>query len=159
MKTLEIERRFHLMRLPDFTTEILWIEQYYNPLENGDIKRYRQTKNTYTKEVTFEEIIKRNLSKGINEEEHFEISKEEFKYNTLGIRNLKYIGKYRYIYRIKNFKFEIDKFHNIDLIICEVELPSIDTEIIFPDFIKELVIKEITGEQEYSNYNLARKLF
>ena len=56
----------------------------------------------------------------------------------------------------KNQYFEIDIYpENDKTAIMEIELTKEDQKINFPKFIK--IIKEVTGDKEYLNFNLASK--
>jgi CYTH domain-containing protein len=156
-KEIEIERRFLLKKFPDaqsFTQ--LCIHQFYVK-EDGIIVRYRKTVDWDFQEVIFQKFIKKNISKGINEETQFEITRDEF--NTVFKKEkIPSIHKDRYIFRYEDNGpfFEVDVFHRkTPLVICEVELKSLDQEFTIPPYIQEVIEREITGETEYSNYNLS----
>lgn len=153
MKVQEIERRFLLKRIPCLHEQkgFLRISQYYTDSEAG-VYRNRVTWNPQELKWSYERIIKTRISEGVNQEEHFPITEEEFYANKA---DKKSIIKLRHLFEHEGLKFEVDEFYNVKLIICEVELSSIDTPIIFPDYIKSEIIKEITSETEFSNYNLA----
>jgi len=63
------------------------------------------------------------------------------------------IEKIRYIQIINDKKWEIDVFNgkNKGLIVAEIELESEDEEIIYPEWI----VKEISDDDRYYNFNLA----
>jgi CYTH domain-containing protein len=42
------------------------------------------------------------------------------------------------------------------MVMMEVELDSIDQPIEIPDFLKDLIIYEVTGIKEFNNSNLSR---
>ena len=69
---------------------------------------------------------------------------------------LNQIRKTRYCLMYENQYFEIDiyPFWN-DKAIVEIELSNEFTNIVFPDYLE--VIKEVTDDIEYKNYNLANK--
>jgi len=52
--------------------------------------------------------------------------------------------------------WEVDEFLDRDLVLAEVELPSEDTPVPIPDWLAPYVVREVTGEKEYVNINLAR---
>jgi CHAD domain-containing protein/CYTH domain-containing protein len=52
--------------------------------------------------------------------------------------------------------WEIDEFLDRDLVLAEVELPSIDAPVELPEWLRPHVVREVTGEAEYKNENLAR---
>lgn len=155
-KVKEIERRFLLKRLPAFNERkgFLRISQYYVKAEDG-LYRNRMTWDPNSLKTTFERIIKTSISEGVNEEQHFPISEND--YHEGYANREKYISKVRHIYEYNGLKFEVDEFSALKLVICEIELESLDQELIFPDYIKSELITEITGESEFSNYNLALK--
>lgn len=152
----EIERRFLLKRNPHETpSEIINIEQWYEPIRLGaSVLRYRKSINMTRHELVFEEIEKLKRDAMVSEEFIREISRDEF----MGLVNpnkLKYIRKKRQIYNFNGLKFEVDKFQDLSLVICEVELPSTKTSISFPPFIEDLIICEITDMTSFSNFSLA----
>ena len=63
--------------------------------------------------------------------------------------------KTRFVFEDGPLTWEIDEFDNFQLIIVEVELPSEDFIFEIPDMIKDLVLMEITGMNQFSNSNLA----
>jgi len=52
--------------------------------------------------------------------------------------------------------WEIDDFSDRDLVLAEVELPSEETPVDPPEWLKPYVVREVTGEDEYANSNLAK---
>jgi CHAD domain-containing protein/CYTH domain-containing protein len=52
--------------------------------------------------------------------------------------------------------WEIDRFRGRDLVLAEIELPSEDHEVALPDWLREHVVRDVTGEDEYVNINLAQ---
>lgn len=153
---LEIERRWLLKCLPNNVyKEKREISQHY-----ADDGRYRscttfidnlrtETKYYLTKKTT--------ISHGVNLEDEVEITGKDFLFGV--DKSTKSIFKTRYIHDYNGLKLEIDAFHFDDkgssLYIMEVELKEINQIVIVPEFIQNCIIKEITGEKEYSNYNLA----
>ena len=67
------------------------------------------------------------------------------------------IVKTRYLIEHDNHLFEVDEFKNENsgLIIAEVELESIDEEVILPDWIG----KEVTNDSRYYNSHLSKHPF
>jgi CYTH domain-containing protein len=71
----------------------------------------------------------------------------------------KYIKKTRHIYKDGNLKWEVDEFNSgYQLIIAEIEIPTEDYEVILPDYIKDLVLIEVTGMKPFSNRSLSLKI-
>ena len=52
--------------------------------------------------------------------------------------------------------WEIDEFLDRGLVLAEVELPSEDTPVPVPDWLAPFLVREVTGEAEYVNLNLAK---
>jgi CYTH domain-containing protein len=69
----------------------------------------------------------------------------------------KKISKIRRIKNIDNLVWEIDTFER-NVIIAEVELLSIEDldKVILPNKIKDVLIGDITGVKEYSNFFMAK---
>ena len=157
---LEIERKFLLKNMPNFNedVEIMLIHQIYVNLENK-IVRFRHTKifNKENKKVgeNYVKCIKTPLSKGVFEELEEDIYEKVF----LEMCNKEhgYIKKTRSIYNYEGFKWEIDKYSDLELIIAEVELSDIKQNINIPRILKEQIIDEVTGNYRFSNQSLSIK--
>ena len=67
------------------------------------------------------------------------------------------IRKTRKCFISDGFVFELDIYDNpiLEYDTLEVELPSWDTQIKLPEGFE--VVKEITGQKEWSNYSLSKK--
>ena len=52
-------------------------------------------------------------------------------------------------------KYEFDFYKNLTLIILEIELKDIKQDLKLPKEVEAEVIKELTGDNSFSNYNLA----
>jgi CYTH domain-containing protein len=52
--------------------------------------------------------------------------------------------------------WEIDEFEGRDLVLAEVELPAEDVTATVPDWLRPLVVREVTDDLAYFNENLAR---
>ena len=158
-KNLEIEKRLLLKRLPlddSLFDEIQYIEQFYTPTG-----RYRKIElwnkkpgNLVTKYI---HTIKKAVSKGVSEENEVEISLLEF---TNAIKKTtKFISKNRYIKKAGKYKWEIDEFVDLCLIIAEIEVKTKKElkTVKLPKYIKETMILDVTGIKVFSNFNLAEK--
>lgn len=156
---LEIERKFLLKRKPKApSVKRLDMEQYYTP--NG---RYRHTvdwsngplrsdkpQHTYVREV------KKRISPGVYEESDPEYLTEA-QYLEAIKSATKSIAKTRFIMMDGDNKWEIDCYKGILLVTAELEVKTeeeLKTSSI-PDFIKDVLILEVTGNSAYSNFNLA----
>lgn len=68
----------------------------------------------------------------------------------------KRIRKTRYRLADAEHVWEIDEFADRSLILAEVELHSSKDDVRIPDWLSRLIVREVTGEPEYANVNLAR---
>jgi CHAD domain-containing protein/CYTH domain-containing protein len=64
--------------------------------------------------------------------------------------------KRRYYRQGNGLQWEVDVFVDRELVLAEVELPSAETRVELPGWLSESVVREVTGEPEYVNVNLAR---
>jgi len=163
MEKLEIERKFLLKSLPQIKEDdIFQIEQYYLKNKNGIWERAR----TYHSEISgdcYIHTIKRSISKGVNMEDEFEMTKDEFeKFKDMCLSkkfDSRHISKERWIYKYGDLKWEVDKFNSgYNLIIAEIELPTKKYRISFPDYINDVKLLEVTGLKQFSNRALSLKI-
>lgn len=172
MTKLEIERKFlvepvvsweNLQSAAQMIDSIYNIEQTYLLNNDPDVKkRVRKMQSIYAETVKYFYNSKRKIENGVNEEDELEITSKEYDiylqfedltknriYKTR-ITFTQYIDKYEYKYELDLFKNQLQ-----GLSMLEIELKSKDDVISIPSFFK--VIKEVTNEKKYSNYNLADK--
>lgn len=153
-KKIEIEKRLLLKGLPAIIfDEIHTITQWYTP--NG---RLRQSNIMICKtgETRLEYI--KTIKTAIDSVQAYEQESEMKEYDfILGKASAtKCLRKTRYVKYVDGLKWEIDVF-SFKLVIAEIEVKSIEDldKIEIPDYIKKLLIKDITGIKEFSNFNLA----
>ncbi|MHC4776119.1 MAG: hypothetical protein ACYTBR_12770 [Planctomycetota bacterium] len=85
------------------------------------------------------------------------ISEQEFRKHwprTAGRR----LTKTRYRIEQDGLVWEIDRYDGLDLVLAEVELPSADTEITVPDWLQPHVVREVTDEPQFQNYEIALRM-
>ena len=164
MSNYEIERKFLLKNLPDLKYDkISYIEQYY--LEQGDGYSDRVRRSDYGESVKYTRTIKQRISERTQSEEEIKISKKEFK--ELKTKSISVVQKYRHVINFGDYKWEIDKFENINLVIAEIEIVTDDhvddyvdeiNHLDLPKFIKENLIMEVSDFKPFSNKRLAIKI-
>ena len=154
----EIERKYLLKDLPEIDySEILLIDQFYIEEKDGKIYRIRfNYKLENNKLINIEYIHKEKIGFGENNEYHYDIDEETAL--ELIKNSIKFMVKIRSIYIENNLKYEIDFMIKNNLLLLEIELPSIDYEFEIPEKIKEQIIQEVTGDTNYDNFNLANEL-
>ena len=156
---LEIERKFlieypdtqMLRKLPD--CKVKEIVQTYLLCENGTM---RVRKTLCCGKTTYRFNEKHSISAISRTEEEKELSEAE--YNLLLTRkdgSRSAIEKVRYAFPFGEHILEIDVYPFwSDRAILEIELSCEDEEYVIPEFIR--VIKEVTGDNRYSNKSLAK---
>jgi len=150
---LEIERKY-LVKNDDWKKEnitkrlgFIWQSYLINVPQLTVRYRYYSALKKGTITVKGEKIL---LS---SQEFEMEIDNEEI--NKLMMHetsDAQSVIKSRTVVEFQNQHFEIDEFggSNFGLVVAEIELPSVDTDVILPDWIG----KEITFDKKYLNCNL-----
>ncbi len=150
---LETERKYLLKKLPGAIREAqhLRIEQGWLPgkrlrerlrrvKSNGKEQYYRAVKlGTGITRIELEEPTTRDVFRSMWR-------------LTAGCR----VRKHRYRIADGPLVWEIDDFIDRKLLLAEVELPSPDTPVDLPDWLAPCVEREVTGDADYVNLNLAR---
>lgn len=170
MEKLEKERKF-LVKFPsswsklsemfDNLIDIRRIIQIYLTADKGEqAARIRKTVKGLTGNTnTVYHINKKQpVEPGVHREKEQEISSKQ--YQDLLNKSSKDkvpIEKTRFVFKYKDQVFELDVFKNTlkGLAILEIELKNIKDKVKLPKFLK--LIKEITKDKRFSNFNLASK--
>jgi CYTH domain-containing protein len=165
---LEKERRF-LIKIPlqwygkfkVLTSDKLKIYQTYL-VENliGD-QAYSCIRMIVDSDISYNNIdytytIKKFVSPGVHEEYETHLSRREYQDKLKRIDLTRSaIVKTRYKIKFNDQTFELDIFEGrlLGLAILEIEVNDINDDVLLPPYFK--VIKEITGENSYSNRELA----
>lgn len=149
---LEIERKYLLSRLPalpEATT--LTMEQGYIPGERI-VERLRMVQEGRRR--WYYRTIK--VGSGIVRTElEDETTKAIFR-QLWPLTEGRRLTKRRHQVVCGDFTWEIDEFTDRDLVLAEIELPSADTPIEFPEWLAPCVEREVTGDPAYLNSTLAR---
>jgi CYTH domain-containing protein len=158
--TSEIERVFLLDRMPelDIESELWVIEQgYLLPAQDGfpgvapegRIRRCELPDGT----VQYTHTIKKGMGL-VREEYEREVTQEAFDLfwpDTKGRR----IRKQRTRVPVGDFVWELDCFQGIDLVLAEIELQDPDTPVDIPDWLQPRILREVTSDPKYRNFELA----
>lgn len=157
---LEIELKYLLKALPKKEPEdIIDIDQYYTKV-SGKWERARTWFSEKSGDKKWIHTIKKNVSKKVNIEDEKFLTEEEydlFKAECLANPNdSKFISKKRYIYKDGDLKWEVDEFDNgYHLIVAEIEIPEENYKVIIPDFMKDVILLDVTGLKQFSNRSLS----
>lgn len=160
-KNLEIERKYviekpspeRMAAESSYTSSD--IVQIYLTSPAGVTRRVRSRK--YASGTRYFETSKIRVDKMSSEEYEREIEKGEFdKLSEEIAEGSRPIVKTRHTFDYMGQTFEIDVYPDWErTCIMETELPSRDTNVTFPDFIR--IIAEVTGDKRYSNAAMSRK--
>ncbi len=153
---LEIERRFLLKHVPDIKYDKeLFIIQYY--MKDG--YRLRSQLDYDTDKTTYYQTFKKATDNPmVDEENDIEISRKEFDKLYKPKKVLKSIEKDRNVKFLDKdgLKFEIDNFQGgLVVVIAEIEIPTIEYDLVLPDYIQKVLLLEVTEHRQFKNYNLA----
>lgn len=156
---LEIERTYLLDRLPLLLPKnapAYRIEQgYLDPKQadtEGRIRRTRKPDGT----VTHVHTVKTGMGL-VRTEVEKDITAAEFDRlwpATAGRRIL----KTRHKVKDGDLTWEVDAFEGVDLFLAEVELPSADTTVTLPGWLAPHVVRDVTEEATYRNFEIAKRL-
>jgi len=164
MKNIEIEKKIILKSLPEIEyDQILNITQYYLRNSDGIWERYRKSTDQDGL-ITYIKTIKTTIRKGVSLEDEDIISEVDYNRAKLFCRSGEFesrmISKVRHIkFTNDNLKWEIDDFKDINITIAEIEIPSDDYEVIYPDYISNNMIKDVTGQNEFNNRRMSHIIF
>ena len=151
---IEIERKYLLRAMPKLPRGVraLEIEQGYIP---GDklVERLRREQHP-DGSAKFYRTIK--LGSGI---ERIEIEDETDARTFAHLWELtkgKRLTKRRHLVPIGDGVWEIDEFTDRPLVLAELELESAEQKIDIPAWLRDVLVREVTDEKEYTNHSLAR---
>ena len=159
----EVERVYLLKSMPEIpVAHELWrIEQGYlvpppgsipGSSQEGRIRRTDLSDDT----VVLTHTIKRGM--GLVREEHerpITLSEYEALWPLTDGRRIR---KHRFRVPENGLVWEIDQFLDLDLILAEVELPDPSTLVEPPVWLQPLILREVTDDPAYRNYELSRAL-
>lgn len=154
---IETERKF-LIKLPSEkqleecnSVKSNIVQTYLKRLDPEIERRVRQ--RGINGEFAYYYTEKKKLSDSSREEREKRISKDQ--YLTLLVEGISTVRKERYCFFYENQYFELDVYPDWENeAILEIELTEENQEVKLPDWIT--VIKEVTGDNAYSNANLAK---
>lgn len=167
---LEIERKY-LVKFPTSWSDLAEIfdglvdvkrisQTYLKPEGKEQSGRVRKTVEELTGDTNtiYHFNKKKFVEDGVNKEEEFEISDKEYKNYLKNPHPDKHeVSKTRFVFKFKNQIFELDVFKGAlkGLAILEIELKDKNQKVTLPPFLS--IIKEVTDESKFNNFNLANK--
>lgn len=149
----EIERKWLLSALPPeaLTVRPAEFRQGYLPGE-ALVERIRE--EIRDDRTRWMRTVK--LGCGISRIEVEEETAPEFGQALFALTAGRRVSKRRYAIVNGALTWEIDDFTDRSLVLAEVELPSEDTLVPIPEWIAPFIVREVTGEREFTNWHLAR---
>ena len=146
----EIERSWRLSGLPSLPRGVVRIhlEQIYS----RDGLRWRQI--THQDGKVELEVIKKIFqgSGGEATEYQYDRKLEEWPPNQA---SMPIIRKWRWIFKDSSLEYHIDHLYEQQIYLLDVEIPSLDFHINFPNWLLPVLEEEVTGNVSWSNHNLA----
>lgn len=151
---VEIERKYLLSRLPALppAADVLEIDQGYLPGRNV-LERLRRQRS---RDGTVRHFRSVKLGAGVERleyEDEIDASLFEHLWQVTEGRRLR---KRRHIVPAAGATWEIDEFTDRPLVLAELELDRADAPVAIPDWLKPVLVREVTDEPAYTNRSLAR---
>lgn len=166
MSDLEIERVFLLDRMPELPAELgaaceCWqIQQGYFDSSGSKTIGSRHPEGRVRRvelpggEAFFTHTIKSGLGL-VREERETELTEEKF-LDLWPATEGRRINKTRTRVRVGEQIWEIDQFLDFELVLAEAELPSTDASLEIPGWLHPCIVREVTEESAFRNFELAR---
>ena len=150
---VEIERKYLLRGLPELPPEAvaLEVDQGWIP---GEQLRERIRRVQDEEGARYYRTIK--LGSGIQRIEIEDATSEEIFEPLWRLTKDCRVRKRRYLVVDGDFVWEIDEFLDRDLVLAEVELPTPSTRPALPGWLAEYVVREVTDDNRYTNFELAK---
>lgn len=151
---VEIERKFLLSGLPEMpgVSDVLEIDQGYIPgvrlLERLRRQQHRDGTTRYFRTVKVGSGVER-----IELEDETDQATFEHLWQLTDGRRLR---KRRHLVPDGDLTWEVDEFTDRVLHLAELEIETATTAIRIPDWLKPVLVRDVTDEREYTNRNLAR---
>ena len=155
---LEIERKYLLSYVPEVARDSRWIDIAQGYIPGGRlherIRRVSVRHGSGRKETHYYRTVK--LGEGVTRVEIEEETTEAIFLAMWPLTRRRRLRKRRFEVDVDGRTWQIDQFRNRDLVLAEIELDSEDEDVTFPEWLAPAVQREVTGEPEFQNINLAR---
>jgi CYTH domain-containing protein len=150
---IEIERKYLLSALPPHAARCrsVLIDQGYVPgerirerirrISDGSAERYVRTMK---------------LGRGMARQEFEEETTAEIFAALWSVTGGKRLQKRRYFVPEGRLTWEVDAFTDRDLVLAELEIPSLEFRIDIPGWLEPFLIRDVTDEKGFGNHELAR---
>jgi CYTH domain-containing protein len=151
---VEIERKYLLSALPEMpgVRDVLEIEQGYIPGRSIQERLRRQMHRDGT--VRCFRTVK--LGTGIERLELEDETSADIFEHLWVLTEGRRLRKRRHLVPTPAGTWEVDEFTDRSLFLAELELPSRDTMVVIPDWLAQVLVRDVTDDGSYSNSRLAR---
>jgi len=151
---IEIERKYLLRALPRFphATSVIEIDQGYIPGRKL-VERLRRERHG-DGSVKFYRTVK--VGSGVQRTEIEDETDEKTFSHLWELTKGKRLTKRRYLVPNHEDVWEVDEFTDRQLVLAELELDSADQRIDIPHWLRDVMVREVTDERQYTNHSLAR---
>lgn len=149
----EIERKFLLKGMPRLPRGAVRTDLAQGYLPGARLQERVRRVRRRGEPVRYYRTVK--LGSGISRVEVEEEADEAVFRRLWPLTRGRRIRKLRFRVPDGELTWEIDRFRGRDLVLAEVELPSEDHHVVLPDWLRDHVVRDVTGEDEYVNVNLA----
>ena len=150
---VEIERKWLLSALPPRVLDVTpaTLQQGYLPGESL-VERIRSTSNG--EGTRWVRTVK--LGRGMARIEVEEDATDDLGAALFALTPGRRVTKLRYAVPDGSLTWEIDHFTDRDLVLAEVELPTEETQVVIPSWLAPYIVRDVTDEGEFTNWQLAR---
>jgi adenylate cyclase len=150
----EIERKFLLNALPRMPdpVDVLEIDQGYLP-GTRLVERLRRQRDS-AGHTRYYRTVK--IGVGVQRMElEEETDAKTFDHLWL-LTDGRRLRKRRYVVPQGDRYWEVDEFLDRELVLAEMEIPTPETEITVPEWLRPALVRDVTGERAFTNRSLAR---
>ena len=151
---VEIERKYLLRGMPRIPAPdaVLEIDQGYLPGIKV-LERVRRERAA-TGMVRYFRTMK--IGTGLVRTELEDETDEQLFNHLWALTEGRRVKKRRHVVRHGDDRWEVDEFLDRELYLAELELESADQQIEIPDWLKPVLVREVTDERAFTNRSLAR---
>lgn len=151
---IEIERKYLLRELPRMprASAVLDIDQGYIPGVNL-VERLRR-EQSQGGVVRYYRTVK--FGSGVERVELEDETDERTFHHLWQLTEGRRLRKRRHVVPNGDDRWEVDEFLDRPLVLAELEIPHADTPIAIPEWLKPVLVREVTDERAFSNRSLAR---
>jgi CYTH domain-containing protein len=150
----EIERKFLLNALPRMpaAVDVLEIDQGYLPgIRFVERLRRQQDREGHTR---YFRTVK--IGVGVKRMELEEETDSKIFGHLWLLTEGRRLRKRRHVIPDGDRYWEVDEFLDRALVLAEMELPTVDADITIPEWLRPVLVREVTGDRKYTNRSLAR---